>query len=72
MKIKNGFVLRDVGGQAVVIAVGKEIWQGIESGLDVDQMVEKMVETYEVEPDKAREDIQAMVDKMKNAGIIVE
>ena len=85
MKIKNGFVLRDVGGQAVVIAVGeasktfhgminlnatgKEIWQGIESGLDV---VEKMVETYEVEPDKAREDIQAMVDKMKNAGIIVE
>ena len=49
-----------------------EIWQGIESGLDVDQMVEKMVETYEVEPDKAREDIQAMVDKMKNAGIIVE
>ena len=81
MKIKNGFVLRDVGGQAVVIAVGeasktfhgminlnatgKEIWQGIESGLDVDQMVEKMVETYEVEPDKAREDIQAMVDKMK-------
>lgn len=43
MKIKNGFVLRDVGGQAVVIAVGeasktfhgminlnvtgKEIWQ---------------------------------------------
>ena len=69
MKIKNGFVLRDVGGQAVVIAVGeasktfhgminlnatgKEIWQGIESGLDVDQMVEKMVETYEVEPDKA-------------------
>ena len=44
----------------------------IESGLDVDQMVEKMVETYEVEPDKAREDIQAMVDKMKNAGIIVE
>lgn len=66
MKIKNGFVLRDVGGQAVVIAVGeasktfhgminlnvtgKEIWQGIESGLDVDQMVEKM----------------------KNAGIIVE
>ena len=36
------------------------------------EMVEKMVETYEVEPDKAREDIQAMVDKMKNAGIIVE
>ena len=84
MKIKNGFVLRDVGGQAVVIAVGeasktfhgminlnatgKEIWQGIESGLDVGQIVE----TYEVEPDKAREDIQTMVDKMKNAGIIVE
>ena len=53
-------------------ATGKEIWQGIESGLDVDQMVEKMVETYEVEPDKAREDIQTMVDKMKNEGIIVE
>ena len=53
-------------------ATGKEIWQGIESGLDVGQIVEKMVETYEVEPDKAREDIQTMVDKMKNAGIIVE
>ena len=35
-------------------ATGKEIWQGIESGLDVGQIVEKMVETYEVEPDKAK------------------
>lgn len=40
--------------------------------IGVTRWYEKMVETYEVEPDKARKDIQAMVDKMKNAGIIVE
>lgn len=49
MKIKDGFVLREVAGQAVVIAVGeaskefhgminlnatgKLVWQGIEQGL---------------------------------------
>ena len=70
MKIKNGFVLRDVGGQAVVIAVG-EASKTFHGMINLNA-TEKMVETYEVEPDKAREDIQVMVDKMKNAGIIVE
>lgn len=88
MKIKEGFVLREVSGQAVVIAVGKasesfhgminlnetgkDIWQGIEAGLNIDEIQTKMVEKYEVSPEIVKKDIIDLIDKMKDAGIIDE
>ncbi len=88
MKIKDGFVLREVSGQAVVIAVGKasecfhgminlnetgkDIWQGIEAGLNIDEIQTKMVEKYDVSQETVRKDIIDLIDKMRDAGIIDE
>ena len=77
MKIKNGFVLREVAGKAVVIAVGeasksfhgminlngtgRDIWQGISDGKSV-----------EVDFEKAKQDTEKMIGTRREAGILEE
>lgn len=88
MRIKKGFVMRKVAGNAVVIATGEasksfhgmvrlnatgaDIWQGVADGLDENAIAERLAEEYEVEKDKAYEDVVATVKKMKEAGFIEE
>ena len=86
MRIKNGFVLREVAGQAMVIATGeaskdfhgmiklndtgKEIWLGLQEGLTEEQIAINLQEKYEVDAAQAGEDVKAFVDKMKEAGFL--
>lgn len=88
MKIKEGYVLRDVAGQAVVIAVGeasktfhgminlnatgKQIWQGVSRGLSAEEIAGELAKEYEVEPEKALHDTNAMIEKMRAAGVLEE
>lgn len=88
MKIKNGFVLREVAGKAVVIAVGevsksfhgminlngtgKDIWQGIGDGMSVDEIATKLTKDYEVDFEKAKQDTEKMIGIMREAGILEE
>ena len=86
MKIKKGFVLRQVAGQSMVIAIGAvsrtfhgmiklnetgaEIWNGIQKGQDEKQIAEALCEKFEVTYEKAYEDTVAMVGKMRAAGVL--
>lgn len=88
MKIKNGFVLREVAGKAVVIAVGeasktfhgminlngtgKDIWQGVGVGKSVEEIATKLTEDYEVDFERAKEDTEKLIGKMWEAGILEE
>lgn len=87
-KIKKGYVLREVAGQAVVIAVGeaskdfhgminlnctgKDIWQGVQEGKTEDEIAQKLTEDYEVSLEKAKEDTRVMLKKMYEAGVMEE
>ena len=86
MKIKEGFVLREIAGQAVVIATGaaskefrgmiklnstgKLIWQGLMDGLSEEEISQKIVDTYEVDKDRAKADVKQMLNKMKEHGFL--
>ena len=88
MKIKKGFVMRKVAGSAVVIATGEasksfhgmvrlnatgaDIWQGVADGLDENAITDRLMENYEVDREKAYEDVVTTVNKMKEAGFIEE
>ena len=88
MKIKEGYVLREVAGQAVVIAVGeasktfhgminlnetgKQIWQGVSRGLSVEEIAGELAKDYEVNPETARYDTNVMIEKMRAAGVLEE
>lgn len=86
MKIKDGFVLRDVAGQTMVIATGeasktfhgmirlnetgKAIWQGAAGGRTVEEIAGALAEKYDVAPEKARTDVEAMLRRMQEAGFL--
>ena len=77
MRIKQGFVMRDVAGQAVVIATGDAsrdfhgmvklnqtaavVWHGVEEGL---------VAEYDVEAGRALADVEALLARMREQGFV--
>lgn len=87
MKVKEGFVLRDVAGSAMVIAVGeasksfqgmvrlndtgKEIWKYVENGMSEEQIVAAMKEKYDVSEDKLKNDVHEMIQRMVKAGFVI-
>lgn len=88
MRIKDGFVLRDVASSTMVIAVGersktfkgmikmnktaKDIWLYIEQGLDTDQIVFNMSKKYNESEDKVKEDVLNIISSLLKNDIIEE
>lgn len=89
MKIKKGFVLREVAGQYMVIATGeasknfhgmiklnetgKDVWVGVQDGLNVDEIVKKMMNKYDgVEENVIRKDVIKVINVMKEHEFITE
>lgn len=88
MKIRKGFVLREVAGRQVVIATGDAaknfngiiklnesavmLWKMIEKGADEERLAQKIIETYEVDEATAYNDVSMFVTKLKGAGIVDE
>lgn len=87
MKIREGFVIREIGGEILGVATGRaaedfhgmlvlnetarEIWKGLETGKSEADILEQIVERYDVEEETAKRDMKNMIEKMKEAGILV-
>lgn len=88
MKVKQGFVMRTVAGQAVVIATGeasksfqgmirlnetgKVVWQGLTAGLELDQIAHQVAAEFSVDADTAMNDVAKFVDDMRHNGFLDE
>lgn len=88
MKIKDGFTLRNIAGCEIVVPVGNAIkifngmitlndsasffWQLMQKDTDVEQMVKRTTEEYEVSEDKAKEDIENFISLLKENNLIEE
>ncbi len=86
MKPRSDVILTDVGGESILVPVGKlavsmhgvvrlnetgrEIWQGLTEGLDENAIAERLAERYEVDEAKARKDVAAAVEKLRAAGVL--
>lgn len=86
MRIKDGFVLREVAGQAVVIATGeasknfhgmiklnatgKVIWEGLAAGKSDDEIAADLVGAYDVSPEKAAADVAKFVQQVADQGFL--
>ncbi len=87
MKIKDGFMLRQVGGQTIVVAVGEAsrdfngiiklnsvgqfLWEALTEDTTEEALVEKLLASYEVEREIATADVVAFVAKLKGADLLV-
>lgn len=86
MRIKQGFVLREVAGRAVVIATGEaskafhgmiklnatgaDIWRGLSEGLTDAQIADRLVERYGADGEAAAADVAAFVRDAREAGFL--
>ena len=79
LKLKEGFILRQIGGEIMVIPSGDELdlnmmitlnetgrflWERLEEGPTVDALVSALLAEYEVEEDVARKNVDAFVEKL--------
>lgn len=87
MRIKQGFVLREVAGETIVIATGeasknfhgmvklnqtgRDIWQGLMDGLSEEEIAAKLVDKYQIAQEKAAEDTRKLLAQMEQAGFLV-
>lgn len=87
MRIKNGFVLREVAGQIMVIATGeaskdfhgmiklnltgKVIWFALQEGLSAEEIAKRLQEQFDVDFEKALRDTQAFLQQMEDKGFLV-
>lgn len=86
MKIREGFILREVAGTYVIISsgddnldfkgvitvneVGALIWKGIEAGLSKEEIVEKILLEYDVTKEIASSDCDEFLEQLISKNII--
>lgn len=85
MKIKEGFLLREVAGETVVIpsgdsldlnmmitlnSTGAFLWEKLQADTTEDALVAALLAEYDVDEATAKEAVQAFVEKLKENDIV--
>lgn len=85
MKIKEDFILRKIADSYIVVPVndltlnfngiinlnetGAFLFEILQRGATVEELKEKMLAEFDVSPEKASKDIDAFIQKAKDAGV---
>lgn len=88
MKIKDGYILKKVAGENIVIAtgearlsfngiitfneVGAEVFTRLDGTKTISQIVDEIASIYNAPKDIIEKDINNLIEKMKNHGLIEE
>lgn len=88
MKIKDGFLLREVGERTVVVPVGAQtvdfrcimtlnesgafLWRELQQNTTVEALTSRLLAEYEVAEDKAAADAAAFVATLREKGLLDE
>lgn len=86
MKIKEGFMLRDVANQTMVVAVGaaskdfngiirlnstgKFLWENMQTDTSEEMLVEKMTSEYNIDSATAEKDIHTFIEILRGADLL--
>lgn len=85
MKIKNGFMLRNIAGNNLIIGVGEAagvlngvvtlnetgvfLWDLLVKGCEIEELILALMDEYEVSEQVATADVNSFVNKLVNAKI---
>lgn len=85
MKIKDGYILKNIAGSFVVISLlgnsnensvislnetGSFLWKLIENGADEKELLSKLCSEYDVDKTRAENDIGVFINKMKELDVL--
>ena len=87
MKIKEGFILREVAGSFIVVAVGEAVktynglitlnetsaflWNLIVKGATEDELVDALLGEYDVEKEDAVKGVKSFINKLVEAKLVI-
>lgn len=88
MKIKNGYILRDVAGVSFAVPVGDEsvgnnkmitvnetgkaMWKALEKNITREELLNKMLSEYDVGADVLNKDIDEFLNTLRANGLLEE
>lgn len=88
IKVEEDVVLREIAGECFLIPTGKnvlkyngllqvnpleaELWEMLRQGTSLEQLVQTMMNIYDVQESALREDIQEFLDKLRESGMLME
>jgi len=85
MKIKEGYVLKEVAGNNIVVNVGGSVdfngmitlnetgallWRTLEQNADEKTLVQALLEEYDIDEQTALTDVKRFINKLKDADIV--
>lgn len=86
MKIKSGYVLREIAGEYVVMPTGDNIatfngtivlnalaafvWQKLENGMSRDELLVQILSEYEIDQQTAQKDLDELLVKFRDFGVL--
>lgn len=86
MKIKEGFVLKTVGDNYIVVPVGAQtvdfrcmitlnatgafLWEKLAAGSDAEQLVAALLAEYEVTAERAAQDVDTFIAQLRENGLL--
>ena len=87
MKIKEGFILREVAGSFIVVAVGEAVktyngvitlnetsaflWNKLIKGATEKELVDALLNEYEVEKEDAVKGVKSFINKLVEAKLVI-
>ena len=88
MKIKDGYILREVAGNSIVIAVGDEslnfngiitingagtfLWEKLTHGASKQDLLDAMLSEYDIDEETASRDIDEFVQKLRTSNLLCD
>ncbi len=83
MIINSNIIAKDLQGEMVLLnkengdyftlnSMGSEVYNLISDGMETGDIIDLLFERYEIEHDKLRTDILAIIDDMKKKNILIE
>lgn len=88
MKIKDTFVLSEIGGSYIVVPTGADtvdlngmitlnetgafMWEKLSAEITKDELIEEFLKEYDIDRETVSKDIDDFVEKLKSIGAICE
>ncbi|GIM28729.1 hypothetical protein CPJCM30710_13950 [Clostridium polyendosporum] len=86
MRIKKGFILREVADSWIVVPIGERVvefnglmtlsesgallWRNLEKGSDINELVSSILEEYDIDEATTRADVQEFISAIQEKGLL--